>query len=297
MKNKRSVLCQFNVIVFSFSSKVLFSSPISILFHLILFMLFLCQNNSTSMAQNPTSKSALSTNDDSLITSPDYSMSSFNFQSSVTNPMKLNTKFQEVPVQNIIVDAGNDVRLNCTGKFPLSSNSSITWIRQHSNETSKGLIPPPFTTSEIDGSILLQNISHVSDNATYTCIVNNRKIKVLRLQVKTTPLAVINLSVIPHSVYALVRWRMPNGRDGGHPILRYELLYRIYETYTSTNIYCNKNSSSVANQSETAFMQDSESIQLINDWNSSPPSKEECEWQGKATFTKQLLKKFKLKQN
>ena len=67
-------------------------------------MLFLCQNNSTSMAQNPTSKSALSTNDDSLTTSPDYSMSLFNFQSTVTNPIKFNTKAQEVPVQNVIVD-------------------------------------------------------------------------------------------------------------------------------------------------------------------------------------------------
>ena len=283
MKNKRSVLCQFNVIVFSFSSKDLFSSPISILFHLVLVMLFLCQNNSTSMAQNPTSKSALSTNDDSLTTSPDYSMSSFNFQSSVTNPIKFNTKTQEVPVEIVIVDAGNDVRLNCTEKSQLSSNSSITWIRQHSNETSKGLVPPPFTTSDIDGSILLQNISHVSDNATYTCIVNNRKLKVLHLRVKTTPLAVINLSVIPHSVYALVRWKMPNGRDGGHPILRYELLYRIHETYTS---FVNKNSSSTANQSQTAFMKESESIQLINDWNPGPPSKEEYEWQGKA-FLKQ----------
>ena len=254
-------------------------------------MLFLCQNNSTSMAQHPTSKSALSTNDDSLITSPDFSMSSFNFQSSFINPIKYNTKVQEVPVQNVIVDAGDDVRLNCTKKSQMSSNSSITWIRQHSNETSKGLIPPPFTTSEIDGSILLQNISHASDNATYTCIVNNRKINVLRLQVKTTPLAVINLSVIPHSVYALVRWRMPIGRDGGHPILRYELLYRIHETYTS---FVNQNSSSTANQSQTAFMQESESIQLVNDWNPSPPSKEEYEWQGKASFSKQLLIQFKL---
>ena len=48
----------------------------------------------------------------------------------------------------------------------------------------------------------------------------------------------------------------------------------------------NKNSSSTANQSQTAFMKESESIQLINDWNPGPPSKEEYEWQGKA-FLKQ----------
>ena len=276
MKYKRSALCRLNVIFYVLVSKVLFSSLMSVLFQSLLVVLMLSQNSLSSMAQLPTSTSALSTKDASVIISPHHSMSPFKFQSSITETKSVDTLSSEVPRQEVIVDAGTDVRLNCTGKQDIPSQSSITWIRQHSNETTKGVIPPPFQSDE-DGSILIPNIDHISDNATYTCIVDNRKVNVLRLKVRSTPSAVINLSVIPHSVYALVRWTMPKGRDGGHPILRYELLYRLNQT----NLV-NKNSSNTANDSQTGYMQENDSIQLINDWNPSPPSKEEYEWRCKS---------------
>ena len=278
MKNKRSALCRLNVIFYALVSKFLFSSLVSVLFQSLLVMLLLCQNSLTSMAQPPTSTSALSTKDTSVIISPHHAMTPFKFQSSVTETKSFDALSSEVPIQNVIVDAGSDVRLNCTGKQAISSHSSITWVRHHSNETTKGSIPPPFQSDE-NGSILIPNIDHISDNATYTCIVDNRKVNVLRLKVKSTPSAVINLSVIPHSVYALVRWTMPKGRDGGHPILRYELLYRL--NYTNP-LLVNNISSNTANNSQTDHMQENDSIQLLNDWNPSPPSKEEYKWRCKS---------------
>ena len=61
--------------------------------------------------------------------------------------------------------------------------------------------------------------------------------------------------------------------------LRYELLYRLNHTNPSL---VNKNSSNTANDSQTGYMQENDSIQLINDWNPSPPSKEEYEWRCKS---------------
>ena len=242
------------------------------------------------MAQQPTSKSGFSTKDRSLITSPDGFPPSLYFQSSITSPKHYNTKAPEAlgaPVENLIVDAGTDVRLNCTGKHPISSKSSIAWIRHRSNESASKGMNEPFRTNETDGSILLQNIDPLLDNnSIFTCIVDNFKTKVLRLQVKSTPLAVINLSVIPHSVYALVRWRMPKGGDMGNPILRYELLYRLNKTHVSL---VNKNSSSPANNNDDTNMPESESIQLVSDWNPSAPSEEEYEWQGNALMGNKIM--------
>lgn len=282
MKDKRSVLCHLNVIFSAFMLKRLSLLSKSILFR-SLFVTFLlsCQIISSSMAQHPASKSGFSTKDGSLITKPDIFPPSFYVQSSVTSPKHYNTKAPEflgAPVESLVVDAGTDVRLNCTGKHSISSKSSIAWIRHRSNESASKGMNQPFRTNETDGSILLQNIDPLLDNNTvFTCIVDNSKTKVLRLQVKSTPLAVIKFSVIPHSVYALVRWKMPRGGDGGHPILRYELLYRLNKTHVSL---VNKNSSSPANINDNTNIPESESTQLVSDWNPSPPSKEEYEWQG-----------------
>ena len=291
MKNKRSVLYNLNVIFFAFMFKSLSLSSKSILFRSTFATIFLsCQIISTSMAQQPTSKSGFSTKDRSLITSPDGFPPSLYFQSSITSPKHYNTKAPEAlgaPVENLIVDAGTDVRLNCTGKHPISSKSSIAWIRHRSNESASKGMNEPFRTNETDGSILLQNIDPLLDNnSIFTCIVDNIKTKVLRLQVKSTPLAVINLSVIPHSVYALVRWRMPKGGDMGNPILRYELLYRLNKTHVSL---VNKNSSSPANNNDDTNMPESESIQLVSDWNPSAPSEEEYEWQGNELMGNKIM--------
>ena len=139
-----------------------------------------------------------------------------------------------IPIENVIANAGTDVRLNCSKNHLTSSQGRVAWIRHQSakeNHSAGGMIPKPFPTDPEDGSIMLTNLSAIRDEGIYTCIVADRKLKKIRLIVKSTPSAVMNLSVIPHSVYALVTWNMSKRGDGGYPILRYVLSYKLERSH------------------------------------------------------------------
>ena len=65
------------------------------------------------------------------------------------------------------------------------------------------------------------------DSKPYTCqdMESNESIHTVFLVVRTVPPAVPNLTVIPHSVFALLTWS-PVADDGGHPVDGYVLAYR-----------------------------------------------------------------------
>ena len=109
----------------------------------------------------------------------------------------------------------------------------------------------------------------------YTCIVNNRRERIIHLQVKSTPLAVENLSVIPHSVYALVTWKMPSNKKGGFPIMRYVLLYRL----NKTNFSINDRNSSWSNDVDSEELGGHFS-QLSMDFTLSSIPEDEYDWKG-----------------
>jgi hypothetical protein len=52
--------------------------------------------------------------------------------------------------------------------------------------------------------------------------------------VKSAPPAVTNLTVLTHSVYALVMWVLP--ADGGYPIKNFVLAYRLDRSHPSEKV-------------------------------------------------------------
>ena len=68
----------------------------------------------------------------------------------------------------------------------------------------------------------------------------------MKLTVKSVPPSVNNLTIIPHSVYALVTWELHG--NGGYPITNFLLQYRKIKT---------KNDSGVASHSELKFQKKS----------------------------------------
>jgi hypothetical protein len=50
------------------------------------------------------------------------------------------------------------------------------------------------------------------------------------LDVKSVPPAVTNLTVLTHSVYALVTWALPG--NGGYPIKNFVLSYRLDRSHS-----------------------------------------------------------------
>ena len=139
-----------------------------------------------------------------------------------------------IPIENVTADAGTDLRLSCKDGF---SSEPVAWIRKRAKESN--LKPTGQTgkqttwTTNPDGSIQFSKLIPMEDSGIYTCVVpsSNRELRVIKLIVKTVPPAVANLSVHPHSVYALVTWQLPGDGDGGYPILRYVLSYRLDKSH------------------------------------------------------------------
>lgn len=234
---------------------------------------------SVTRAQIPTSNNVLPTN--VVLHTNRYSFLGSSFQTPIGNSkISATTTFStsSVPVETVNTNAGTDVRLNCTSS-PISPDLSVAWIRQSANEThfngTKHSYPQPFPTNPKDGSITLVNISAMHDGDIYTCIVANSKKKIIHLTVKSTPLAVANLSVISHSVYALVTWNMPIHRQGGFPVKRYVLLYRLNKTNFSINDG-NSSWSTDVNFEEL----DGNASKLSADFKPSSIPEEEYDWKG-----------------
>ena len=87
---------------------------------------------------------------------------------------------------------------------------------------SRRILPQP------NGDLLLLGLLP-EDSKPYTCqdMESNESIHTVFLVVRTVPPAVANLTVIPHSVFALVTWSpVADDADGGYPVDGYVLGYR-----------------------------------------------------------------------
>ena len=180
----------------------------------------------------------------------------------------------KISIENITANAGTDVRLNCTNSSMLFEGQ-VAWIRKSAKENESSGRPPPsgFITNPKDGSIKFTNIKPMQDDGIYTCVVanTNRKLKIIRLIVKSIPSAVANLSVIPHSVYALVTWQMPVSGDGGYPIQRYVLSHRLDKSHLATSDNLTDDTIEELQGNPTKFFNNKNSLSI---------PKEEYEWKG-----------------
>lgn len=129
---------------------------------------------------------------------------------SLTNGIKTIEVFQ---------DAGDNVTLLCP-----KQNNAIQWVVSDVN-VNKDL----GSKVQDDGSLWIQN-AIASDSHLYTCqdSETNQSLGQIKLTVRTVPPSVSNLTIITHSVYALVTWTIHG--NGGYPINRFILKYRPSET-------------------------------------------------------------------
>ena len=86
-----------------------------------------------------------------------------------------------------------------------------------------------------NGSLLIWDLDPEVDAGVYTCFTReNTSLREVRVNVKSRPLQVSNLTVIPHSVYALVTWTLKaNGSraSGGYPIQNFVLTYSLIKSH------------------------------------------------------------------
>ena len=232
--------------------------------------------------QIPTSMNRLTRTED--LQSGDYSMSSASFLKATRFSQPTLNTAPKIPVERLMANAGTDVRLNCS-ENPMSIEGPVAWVRKSAKDTHSSGMPPPFPTNPEDGSIMLSNLKPKQDDGIYTCTIANRKMKIVQLSVKSKPLAVANLNVIPHSVYALVTWKIPIDGDGGYPILRYELLIRLQKSH----LLISDNNSSWSNDNYEGLEGNPAQI-YIGTNPSAVISQEEYEWTGnQACYSKICL--------
>ena len=116
----------------------------------------------------------------------------------------------------VFQDTGDNVTLHC----PKQNNAAIQWVVSDVN-VNKDL----GSKVQDDGSLWIRN-AIASDSHLYTCqdSETNQSLGQIKLTVRTVPPSVSNLTIITHSVYALVTWTIHG--DGGYPINRFILKYR-----------------------------------------------------------------------
>lgn len=109
----------------------------------------------------------------------------------------------------------------------------VNWISS-SDEISANKRLAAKSHVEANGDLVLHEVEP-EDAHTYTCQngVDMRPINSVRLVVRSVPPAVTNLTVITHSVYALVTWTLPG--DGGYPVDKLVLAYRTEQIENSSS--------------------------------------------------------------
>lgn len=135
--------------------------------------------------------------------------------------------FCEDEFQQLYRDEGENVTLHCPFTQP---SVNVNWIVSDVSRQNFG------SHNNIvlnDGSLLLSNVSR-SDSHIYTCqdAETNQSLGSIRLTIRGVPPAVSNLTVIAHSVYALVTWKLQE--DGGYPITKFILKYRLDESLSNS---------------------------------------------------------------
>lgn len=115
-------------------------------------------------------------------------------------------------------DEGDNVTLHCPSSKE-SSAQDLNWILENGSQTHNSIV-------QDDGSLYLINVD-ASDSQYYTCQdpETNQSLGSIKLNVRSVPGPVSNLTVITHSVYALVTWTLLE--NGGYPIQKFVLKYRM----------------------------------------------------------------------
>lgn len=119
----------------------------------------------------------------------------------------------------IYQDYGSSVRISCPNK-PSDINFT-NWI------VSGNVGKPRSQNSAVldDGSLFISNLTK-SDSHLYKCqdAETNQSLGSVKLIVRSVPPSVNNLTIITHSVYALITWELYG--NGGYPISKFLLKYR-----------------------------------------------------------------------
>ena len=129
---------------------------------------------------------------------------------------------------------------------PLSPTSweydETVWVKKADNSASPHALGDRVLTL-VNGSLSITNLDPESDAGVYTCFLANSQqnlsIKEVHLVIKSPPSAVSNLTVIPHSVFALVTWTLKENQavaTGGSPIQRFVLTYSMISSHLSEEL-------------------------------------------------------------
>lgn len=120
-------------------------------------------------------------------------------------------------LSNVTVDLGQRVELPC---LPHNQDSNISW--QFSGERHLRLNA---STSLITPNSLVIPAAELTDAGLYTCHAENQVVNQIKLEVRTVPSRVTNMSVHTNSVFAIVTWSSP-GEEHGLPVLEFICQHR-----------------------------------------------------------------------
>ena len=134
----------------------------------------------------------------------------------------LHSVTSEHPIEELIAQEGKNITLRCDGP-----KEGLSWIRNTKLGIKDG---PDRVVAQDDGNLYISDLRRSLDSGNYTCRSEGRTLKEIRLTVKSAPSEVTNMTVIPHSVYALITWAKPLD-DGGYPISSYVLKYELERSY------------------------------------------------------------------
>ncbi|CAH0390413.1 unnamed protein product [Bemisia tabaci] len=136
------------------------------------------------------------------------------------------------------VDQNSNVTLPCLYDKHVTTvaTGSLAWFREGKNEKSihhSKVLP--------NGSLFLIDVS-IMDEGVYKCVMQGEKdtdLSIATLNIRSTPGLIKNITVIPSSVLAVVRWEKPE--NGGYSITSYTLRYRtldedIWQSFMSGHI-------------------------------------------------------------
>ncbi|XP_046390641.1 protein turtle homolog A isoform X2 [Ischnura elegans] len=149
------------------------------------------------------------------------------------------TEYPEI--QEEAVDIGKNLVLRCTGPdSPLGAHSTVMWVREGRKEKLNQ------NRVQEDGSLSLVSLKR-EDAGVYACSVEGENggnhedvIKArVRVEVRTPPPALVNVTVHPSTVLALLLWDV--AEDGGYPISHFTARYRLaHQSNTQPNVSPNQ---------------------------------------------------------
>ncbi|XP_049780635.1 protein turtle homolog A isoform X2 [Schistocerca cancellata] len=130
-------------------------------------------------------------------------------------------------LQERAVDLGGNITLPCTKSDESSAvnDSIVSWVREGREEIRRRRIQP-------DGALVLTDLER-EDAGIYLCTVDSRPgfsiengdVRArIRVEVRTPPPALVNVTVRPSTVLALLMWDV--AEDGGYEITHFTIRFR-----------------------------------------------------------------------